>query len=198
MPTFRERVAQFILGDNIKSLSTVTAKVDDSPGWTSLSGRPHDLTSSEIHEQYEDALKAWRKNPLAFRIISITSDYIVGDEVVVSSPNKALTKFTSAFWNHPKNRMDLRLEPMCDELSRAGDVFVLLFRIASNQLNLLRMIGKLSLSIMRYRIKVNPKPGYLHPILMLLHLKPSCYIIRSTVLLVQPWVKVILIQSHPG
>jgi len=42
--------------------------------------------------------------------------------------NRALNKFISAFWHRPKNRMDLRLETMCDELSRFGDLFILLFR----------------------------------------------------------------------
>ena len=143
MPTLRERIADFILGgEYIQSLATVTSQVDDSPGWTSLSGRPHDLTSSEVQEQYEDALKAWRKNPIAFRIISITSDYVVGDNIVVSSPNKALNKFGGAFWNHPKNRIDLRLEPMCDELSRAGDLFILLFQNAADGMSYIRFVTK--------------------------------------------------------
>lgn len=143
MPTLRERIASLLLGDEyLQSLATVTAQVDDSAGWTSLSGRPHDLTSSEVQEQYEDALKAWRKNPIAFRIIGITSDYVVGDEIVVSSTNKAMGKFGTTFWNHPKNRMDLRLEPMCDELSRAGDLFVLLFRNEVDGMSYVRFVTK--------------------------------------------------------
>lgn len=143
MPTLRERIGQFILGDEyFHDLASVTAKVDDSPGWTSLSGRPHDLTSSEIMKQYEDALEAWRKNPIAFRIIGITSDYVVGDEIVVSSTNRAMNKFGGTFWNHPKNRMDLRLEPMCDELSRAGDLFVLLFRNEADGMSYVRFVTK--------------------------------------------------------
>lgn len=143
MPTFRERIAGLLLGnDYMQSLGTVTAQVDDSAGWTSLSGRPHDLTASEVQEQYEDSLKAWRKNPIAFRIISITSDYVVGDEIIVSSPNRALSKFGTTFWNHPKNRMDLRLEPMCDELSRAGDLFVLLFRNDGDGMSYIRFVTK--------------------------------------------------------
>lgn len=143
MPSLRERIAGLILGnDYIQSLSPVTSQVDDSPGWTSLSGRPHDLTTSEVQEQYDNSLKAWRKNPIAFRIISITSDYVVGDEIIVSSPNKALQKFGTKFWNHPKNRFDLRLEPMCDELSRSGDLFVLLFRNAADGMSYIRFVTK--------------------------------------------------------
>ena len=45
-----------------------------------------------------------------------------------TSPDAALDTFIHAFWNHRKNQMDLRLVPMVEELSRSGDLFVLLFR----------------------------------------------------------------------
>ena len=110
-----------------QKLASISSQVDDSPGWTSLTSRPHDYDPSRVIDLYQDALTAWRKNPLAWRIIAITTDYVVGDHIRISSPNRSLDKFISAFWHHPKNRMDLRLEAMSDELARAGDLFVLLF-----------------------------------------------------------------------
>jgi hypothetical protein len=46
------------------------------------------------------------------------------------------------FWNHPKNRMDLRLESMSDELSRAGDLFVALFRNPLDGMSYIRFVTK--------------------------------------------------------
>jgi hypothetical protein len=125
--------------------SSVTSQIDDSPGWQSISGRRHDRDYAEIQEQYTDALTAWRKNPIAWRIISITSDFVIGRDFKLSSPNPHLDRFIQAFWNHPKNMLDLRLVPMCDELARAGDLFVALFRDPSDGMSYLRFVTKDSL-----------------------------------------------------
>ena len=129
------------------SLSTVSAQVDDSSGWSAnfgsaLTGRPHDYDPSRVLEIYSDALEAWRKNPIAWRIIAIITDYIIGDEFLINSSNQKLNKFVKAFWHHPKNNMDVRLESMSDELARAGDLFVLLFRNPQDGMSYIRFVTK--------------------------------------------------------
>ena len=111
-------------------------------GWMSLTGREHDYEASKIQELYQDALTAWRKNPIAWRIVAITTDYVVGDKLRISSDNRTLQKFIHGFWNHPKNRIDLRLEAMSDELARAGDLFVVLFRNDQDGMSYLRFVTK--------------------------------------------------------
>jgi hypothetical protein len=140
--TWRTRLAEIIAGKKISELSTVTAKVDDSTGWGNLSERPHDYDLAKMQEIYQDALTAWRKNPIAWRIINITTDYVVGDRIKITSNNRALNKYISTFWNHNKNQMDLRLESMCDELARSGDLFVLLFRNPEDGTSYIRFVTK--------------------------------------------------------
>lgn len=118
------------------------SRVDESPGWAALTGRPHDYDPAQVQELYLDALTAWRKNPIAWRIIAITTDYVVGDQVQAASPHRALNRFIRRFWNHPQNRMPLRLEAMCDELSRSGDLFILLFRNPQDGMSYLRFLTK--------------------------------------------------------
>lgn len=100
------------------SLNAVTSRVDDgsgagSGGWMTLTGRlganyaPHDYEPSRVQELYQDALSAWRRNPIAWRIVAITTDYVVGDSLTLSSPNRGLNRFIDGFWNHPKNRISL-------------------------------------------------------------------------------------------
>jgi hypothetical protein len=122
--------------------ASVSAVVDDSPGWSSLTGRTQDYDPSEIQEIYADALVAWRKNPIAFRIVSIITDYVVGDNIRIASPNRTLNKFIYTFWNHPQNRMDLRLPSMSDELARSGDLFIVLFTNPIDGMSYLRFITK--------------------------------------------------------
>jgi hypothetical protein len=141
--SLRIRIAKLIGGDSLSSLlAAVSVQVDDSPGWTSLTGRPHEYDQSKIQSLYEDSLQAWRKNPIAWRIIGITTDYVVGDRFQVTSNKANLQRFIEKFWNHPKNRMELRLDGMCDELSRAGDLFVVLFRNPNDGLSYIRFVTK--------------------------------------------------------
>jgi hypothetical protein len=120
----------------------VSAKVDDSPGWSAFGAQPHDRDISEVQALYADALTAWRKNPIAWRIVSITTDYIVGDRIQITSTNRRLARFAANFWNHPKNHMDLRLETMSDELARSGDLFCVLFRNPADGMSYLRFVTK--------------------------------------------------------
>ena len=141
MATLRERINAF-LNPPLAQLGAATAQVDDSPGWSANTSRPHERDFSEIQNLYEDALTAFRKNPIAWRIIATTTSYIVGDNLVVSSPRRDLAKFIHAFWNHPKNKMELRLAPMSDELARSGDLFVLLFRNPQDGMSYIRFVTK--------------------------------------------------------
>jgi hypothetical protein len=102
----------------------------------------HDYDPAEVQELYQDALAAWRKNPIAFRIIAITTDYVVGDDIRLSSPVRSLDRFAQAFWDHPKNQLSLRLEAMCEELARAGDLFPVLFRNPADGMSYLRFVTK--------------------------------------------------------
>lgn len=130
------------LNDRATNLAPVTVRVDDSPGWGSLTNRPHDYDPGKVQEIYADALEAWRKNPIAWRTIAITTDFIVGDRLVISSPNSLLDRFIKSFWSHPKNNMTQRLDSMSEELSRAGDLFVLLFRNPQDGMSYIRFVTK--------------------------------------------------------
>ncbi len=145
--SFRQKLTRFLLRnqDNHPAriqAAAVHSRVADDEGWAGLSGRSHDYDPARVQELYADALTAWRRNPIAFRIIAITTDYVVGDRILLSSPNRSLDRFLQAFWHHPKNHLDLRLEAMCEELARAGDLFALLFRNPADGMSYLRFVTK--------------------------------------------------------
>ena len=104
---------------------SVTARVDDSPGWMAVGGGGRWENEGRAQDQI-DALEAWRKSPLARRIVSLTTDFCVGDGIVLRSEYKPLQDFITAFWGHGENRLGLRLPDVVDELSRAGEVFPVL------------------------------------------------------------------------
>lgn len=124
-----------------KALSAVTSRVDDSD-FSGSYGGSHDYSAAQLVDLYNDALTAWRKNPIANRIIAITTDYTIGDAINVYSSNKKVDRFIKEFWEHPENRMEQRLESMVEELCRSGDLFVVLFRDPVSGMSYIRLVTK--------------------------------------------------------
>jgi len=148
--SWRSRLAARIMGiprtelhlsEGARSALAVSPNLISDDGWRSHLRR-HDRDHADIRSQYDDALSAWRKNPLAWRIIQITTDYTVGEGIKISSPDKNMQHFIEKFWFHPENRLDLRLESMAEELARSGDLFPLLFREKHTGMSLLRFLTK--------------------------------------------------------
>jgi hypothetical protein len=79
----------------------------------------------ELFQEFEDAREAWRKNPLARRLIGLITSYTVGNGITLHSEKRDLQRFLVEFWQH--NRLDLRVDEWCDELSRSGELFPVLF-----------------------------------------------------------------------
>ena len=121
---------------------SITPNLISDAGWQTISGRKHDRSWSEIQELYSDALTAWRKNPMAWRVINTTVNYVVGTGITFTSPDPAMDAFIKACWLHRKNHMDLRLVPMVEELSRSGDLFVILFRNSVDGMSFIRFVTK--------------------------------------------------------
>ena len=64
------------LGEQLSAVAlAVAVKIDDSPGWTKHGRSSHDRDTAEAQQLYDDILTAWRKNPLAWRTVQITTDY---------------------------------------------------------------------------------------------------------------------------
>lgn len=143
MPTIRNRIAQLLFGDLLEAANTaaVTVKVDDSPGWSHYAGTgPQDRPWSDHYLDIEDALEAWRKNFLVRRLVTLTRSYVVAGGIAVSSKKTTVNRFVQAFWEHPKNHVSSRMGPICDELTRAGEVFAVLFTNRVDGMSYVRLI----------------------------------------------------------
>jgi len=128
----RERVAGFLFGDVIDArvkaaTAAISVRMDDSPGWDALQPGPADRPWSERAGDLDEVLVAWRRNFMVRRLVTLTRSYVVGGGVTLTSKLPEVEEFLQAFWKHPKNHMPTRLGPMCDELTRSGEVFPVLF-----------------------------------------------------------------------
>ena len=141
-----QRIGNWVSGLGRRDLARVEAVPVGRPndGLSALASGPmgaNDRDYGDMQAQYGDALDAWRKNPQARRIIDITTDHVLGDGFRPQASGQ-LGRFIDQFWRHRQNRMDMRLPAIVDELSRAGDVFLAMFRNAADGMSYVRPIPK--------------------------------------------------------
>jgi hypothetical protein len=72
---------------------------------------------TELREGLDDALEAWRVSPLAQRIVSLTTGYVVGSGIFHNSSILWMQKFVDEFWR--LNGMRRRRWQWWDTLSLA-------------------------------------------------------------------------------
>jgi hypothetical protein len=70
------------------------------------------------------ALEAWRVNPLARRIVELTTQYVVGSGMRLRVDHGHTHKFVDEFWQHRLNQLSMRIYEFSDELTRAGELFL--------------------------------------------------------------------------
>ena len=103
----------------------VKAVYDKRDRLYSSSTYPRDRHAYDRDEILADSLEAWRVNPLARRIIGMMTQYVVGGGIGIASHHDRTNKFIGEWWNHRLNKMPIRVYEWCDELSRSGDLFLI-------------------------------------------------------------------------
>lgn len=123
---WRERVAERWFGDVIAQRVAQAVQATDDEWWTQIDAAAGTLDRdwSERRDDLDDALEAYRTNPLARRIVSLTTDYVVGTGITLHSPIASIQALIDEFWR--LNRMPQRIYEWCDELTRAGELFIVL------------------------------------------------------------------------
>ncbi len=111
-------------------LARVEAVAPGRPGdglaGIAMSGTDLDKPWLDLSREFSDAREAWRKNPLARRLVSLVASFVCGDGITLASDAADLNAFLVAFWGHEQNRMALRQYGLCEELSRSGELFITL------------------------------------------------------------------------
>jgi hypothetical protein len=130
MASFYSRMVERVFGSEISkrvtaaSLSAIKARDDVRDRSLTANTYPRDRHDYDRDEVLRDALEAWRVNPLARRIVELTSQYVVGGGIAVSSKHARTHKFLQEWWKHRLNRLEVRCFDWCDELTRSGELFL--------------------------------------------------------------------------
>jgi len=138
--TIRSWLADRMFGSLIEERIQQAVKVLDDDYWQNISGDdPHVRRPwFERREQLEQIYITARTNPLAQRIISLTTDFVVGDTVAFTG-----SPYAQALWDDPQNRMSQRIYRWCDELTRSGELFIVLSRNAAGGMHYVRELPAL-------------------------------------------------------
>jgi hypothetical protein len=91
----------------------------------SLENSTQRLVDWSVQRTMQESRRAWRENPIARRIVSITSQYVIGKGFRIQCEDEQVQEMLMQFWNHPYNQMELRVKEWCEELCRSGNLFIL-------------------------------------------------------------------------
>jgi hypothetical protein len=131
MPNAFSRFLTSIFTPNSRVSLRETLSVSEDDNTFFINTRRYDETDRDRLEYnrqdvLEQCLEAWRDNPLARRIVELTSQYVVGNGFDIQCKDKHTKAFIDQFWSHHLNRMDARIVELCDELTRTGNLFILI------------------------------------------------------------------------
>lgn len=126
MPTILDRAFNALFAKQIESRVALAVRaLDDATDrqWSSGTVSPRDRYQWNREDVLLDALAAWRENPLARRIVALTTDFVIGSGFDIQSPDETANQFLRAWWDDDLNQMFLRCYEWCDELTRSGELF---------------------------------------------------------------------------
>jgi len=95
-------------------------------GTRAYASQPRDRDVYDRQQVLQDSLDAWRFNPLARRIVELTSQYATGGGLKASCAHSSTQNFIDQFWEHRFNGMQKRVGEFSDELCLSGNLFLLL------------------------------------------------------------------------
>jgi hypothetical protein len=115
-------------GVRIAQLSTARALDDprDRPLLRPTAESDRDRRGYEREQVLAESLQAWRANPLARRVVGMMTQYVVGGGIGLDCDHPGTSRFLQSWWSHPLNRLAVRVYEWCDELTRAGELFILI------------------------------------------------------------------------
>ena len=148
--TLRQRLAKLFDRGRVMLAAIRVRITGDNKGWTQMTrsaqAGPTDRNWWETQQDLSDALEAWRNNFLIRQVVRLTTAYVVGDGIRVTSKIPAVDAFIQEFWDHPENRIGERLSAWCDELTRSGEIFPVLFTSQFTGMSQVRAIPALCIS----------------------------------------------------
>lgn len=113
------------IASSVTEASFAETIVAEDRGWRSLiSGGMRELTWAQIIENLNNATLAYRTNPLAYRLVALQVDHVLGDGMKLVAADPSLQTELDRWWHHPLNNLDVRQFDFLTALALDGEIFV--------------------------------------------------------------------------
>ncbi|MBI9049292.1 MAG: hypothetical protein JEZ00_07730 [Anaerolineaceae bacterium] len=122
-----ERISAPLIERKVREqLSQIETANENPQGYFPIAVADRERSAAERYDIMQQALAAWRVNPLARRMVGLTSQYVVGGGFQIDCRDEYTLAVLQSFWKHPLNRMLVRCMEWCNELTLTGNLFLLL------------------------------------------------------------------------
>jgi len=150
--SWRRAIAGRLFGDARAWREEEAAESD--LGWHGIGlASEREASLAEQQEALASSDDAYRHNPLAFRVVELGVDFVLGRGVALRCADPEAEEWLRSWWDHPLNSLSLRQFDLCRELSLAGEAFVTLHTSPLDGLTYLRLVPARLID----RIETNPE-----------------------------------------
>jgi hypothetical protein len=126
-----------MLNDALEAALSASPITDNNFFPQGMSGSYTDRGTWDRKKIFSEALRAWRVNPIARRIVRLTTSFIIGKELKIKTKNEKLQIWLDEWAK--KNQLKRNLKRWKDEDTRTGNLFIL-FNVLENKFSILRAI----------------------------------------------------------
>lgn len=138
MPTKRQLEDKVsMLNDALEAALAASPEKDNNFFTGGLSELYQDRNSWDRKKVFAEALRAWRVNPIARRIVRLMTSFVIGKGLKIKSDNAEVQTFLDEWWK--KNKLARNAKRWKDEDTRTGNLF-LLFNVLADGMTVLRAV----------------------------------------------------------
>lgn len=113
------------LNDALEMALAVSPETDNTFFTGGMSGSYQDRANWDRRKVFSEALRAWRVNPTARRIVRLNRSFVIGKGILIKADNPNIQTFLQNWWNNPLNKLKANTKRWKDEDTRTGNLFIL-------------------------------------------------------------------------
>lgn len=124
-PTIKQLQGEVAALNDALSIALASTETDNNFFTGGMSSAYTDRAEWDRKKVFAEALRAWRVNPTARRIVRLNRAFVLGKGITIKSDDPSAEKFLQSWWNHRLNKLKANTKRWKDEDTRTGNLFLL-------------------------------------------------------------------------